>query len=110
MENAINTLSAEGKMLEAIDQYYAENCIFTESDGSSRQSKAEQIAHLTGFFGTLKSFDGAKLHGAATSENYGTSQWTFNMTSQDGTAIEWNEVLVRNWANGKVISETYYQM
>jgi len=31
------------------------------------------------------------------------------MTSQDGAKIEWNEVLVRNWADGKVISETYYQ-
>lgn len=109
LENAVNDFTRQGKMLDAINAFYAENCVFTESDGSSRQSRAAQIDHLTGFFATLKSFDGATLHGAATSDNYATSEWTFNMTSQDGTKIEWNEVLVRHWASGKVISETYYQ-
>jgi len=109
LEAAVNGLTHQGKMIDAINAYYADNCTFTESDGSSRQSKADQIAHLTGFFGTLKSFDGATLHGTATGENYATSEWTFNMTSQDGSKIEWNEVLVRSWSNGKVVSETYYQ-
>ncbi len=109
LEAAINEYTGKGAMLDAIAEHYADNCVFTESDGSSRQNKAEQIAHLTGFFATLKSFDGAKLHGSAIGDNYATSEWTFNMTAQDGSEIEWNEVLVRSWKDGKVIAETYYQ-
>jgi ketosteroid isomerase-like protein len=109
LEAAVNDLTRQGKMLDSINQYYADNCVFVESDGSSRQSKADQLAHLSGFFGTLKSFDGATLHGAATGDDYATSEWTFNMTSGDGSKIEWNEVLVRSWNNGKVVSESYYQ-
>lgn len=109
LEAQINDLTAQGKMLDAIDQFYCDHCTFTESDGSSRKSKAEQVAHLSGFFGTLESFDGAKMHGAATGENYATSEWTFNMTTKDGQKIEWNEVLVRSWKDGKVVAETYYQ-
>jgi ketosteroid isomerase-like protein len=109
LEAKVNELTGQGKMIDAINEYYADSCTFTESDGSSRQSKADQIAHLTGFFGTLKSFDGATLHGSATGDNYATSEWTFNMTAGDGSAIEWNEILVRSWDNGKVVSETYYQ-
>lgn len=110
LEFAVNDLTRQGKMLDAIEQYYADDCVFTESDGSSRQSKASQLEHLSGFFATLKSFDGAILRGAATGVDYATSEWTFNMTAGDGSAIEWNEVLVRNWSDGKVVSETYYQM
>ena len=109
LEAAVNELTGQGKMLDAIDQHYADNCTFTESDGSSRQTKAEQVAHLSGFFGTLKSFDGATLHGSATGDDYATSEWTFNMTAGDGSKIEWNEVLVRSWKDGKVVSESYYQ-
>lgn len=109
LEAAVNNLTRQGKMLDSIDQYYSDNCIFVESDGSSRKTKADQLAHLTGFFGTLKSFDGATLHGAATGKDYATSEWTFNMTAGDGAKIEWNEVLVRSWKDGKVVSEAYYQ-
>jgi len=109
LEAAVNDLTREGKMLDSIEQHYADNCKFIESDGSSRQSKAEQVAHLSGFFGTLKSFDGATLHGSAIGNDYATSEWTFNMTADDGSKIEWNEVLVRSWKDGKVVSEDYYQ-
>ena len=109
LENEINELTGQGKMLDAINAHYCDHCTFTESDGSARKNKAEQLAHLTGFFGTLESFDGAKMHGSAIGENYATSEWTFNMTAKDGTKIEWNEVLVRNYKDGKVTSETYYQ-
>ncbi len=109
LEAAVNSLTKEGKILDSIEQYYADNCVFIESDGSSRQSKAAQSEHLSGFFSSLKSFDGATLHGQAAGDNYSASEWTFNMTGGDGGKIEWNEVLVRTWENGKVTSEKYYQ-
>ena len=108
-EAAVNALTKEGKILDSIDQYYADNCVFIESDGSSRQSKAAQVDHLSGFFGSLTSFDGATLHGQAVGDNFSASEWIFNMTAGDGSKIEWNEVLVRTWANDKVVSEKYYQ-
>ncbi|MEP5295359.1 MAG: hypothetical protein ABJP90_16225 [Paracoccaceae bacterium] len=109
LETAVNGLTKEGKILDSIEQYYAEGCTFTESDGSSRNSKAEQTEFLGGFFSSLTSFDGATLHGEATGDDFSASEWTFNMTGGDGEKIEWNEVLVRTWADGKVSSEKYYQ-
>lgn len=109
LETAVNELTRQGKILESIDHYYADDCTFLESDGSSRQSKAEQAVHLGGFFSSLKSFDGATLHGQAIGDDYSASEWTFNMTAGDGEKIEWNEVLIRSWKDGKVTSEQYYQ-
>lgn len=109
LESAVNGLTKEGKILDSIEQFYADDCKFIETDGSGRQSKAEQAEFLAGFFSSLTSFDGATLHGEAVGDNFSASEWTFNMTAGDGSKIEWNEMLVRTWADGKVTSEKYYQ-
>lgn len=107
-ETASNALTAQGKILESIDKFYADDCVFIEPDGSRRDSRKDERAHLEKFFATLKSFDGATLHGQAVGDGVSMSEWTFKMTGGDGKAIVWHEVLARKWRNGKIISEKYY--
>ncbi len=54
LESAVNDLTRQGKIIDSIDQHYADECVFTESDGSARTSKREQRAHLQGFLKALK--------------------------------------------------------
>lgn len=108
LEAAVNDLTMQGKIIESIDQHYADNCVFTESDGSTRQSRQAEREHLVKFFDSLKSFDGAKLHGQSVGDDVSMSEWTFNMTGGDGNKIVWNEVLVRRWDDGKIVAEKYY--
>lgn len=110
LEAAVCELTRQGKILDSIDQYYADDCVFHESDGSSRGSKRAQRQHLETFFAGLKSFDGATLHGQSVGDNVSMSEWTFRMTGGDSKPIVWNEVLVRRWRDGKVVSEKYYTM
>ena len=42
-------------------------------------------------------------------DNVSMSEWTFKMTAGDGAPIVWNEVLVRAWRDGLIVSEKYYQ-
>ena len=108
LETDVNNLTKQGKIIDSIDKHYAENCVFTEVDGSGRQSKKEQREHLTSFFESLKSFDGATLHGQSVGDDVSMSEWTFNMTGGDGEKIVWNEVLVRRWDDDKIVAEKYY--
>lgn len=107
-ETASNALTAQGKILDSIDQFFADDCVFIEPDGSRRDSKAAQRAHLEGFFASLKGFEGATLHGQAVGDNFSASEWTFKMIAGDGSPIVWNETLVRKWRDGKIVSEKYY--
>lgn len=108
-ETASNALTKQGKIIDALDQFYADDCVFIEPDGSRRSSKKDQRAHLEGFFATLKSFEGATLHRQSVGDNVSMSEWTFKMTGGDGKPIVWNEVLVRGWKDGRIASEKYYQ-
>ncbi|MBX9738255.1 MAG: hypothetical protein K2X32_15150 [Phycisphaerales bacterium] len=103
----LNDMTRQGKILEALAQFYDEACTFQEGNQPGRIGRAAQHAHLSAFFATLKSFNGATLHTQTTGENSSIAEWTFDMTGPDGPIL-WNEILSRRWRNGKVISERYY--
>jgi ketosteroid isomerase-like protein len=109
LESELNDTVAKGQILEALSEFYADDCTFVEGDGSRRESKKAQHEHLSAFFATLKGFNGATLHGQSTGDDVSMSEWTFDMVGPDEESIVWNEVLVRRWRDGKVVSERFYQ-
>ncbi len=107
LDNQLNEMTAKGKILDALEQYYAESCTFQEGNEPPRVGREAQHNHLSGFFKTLKSFNGAMLHSQGIGNNVSITEWTFDMTGPDGPIL-WNEVLVRNWKDGKVVTERFY--
>jgi len=107
LDAQLNEMTRQGKILEALEKYYDDTCIFQEGNQPARKGRAAQHAHLSAFFKTLKSFNGATLHAQCLADGATISEWTFDMTGPQG-AIVWNEVLSRRWRDGKVISERFY--
>lgn len=109
LETELNQLTAKGQMLDALAKFYSEQCTFEEGDGSRRESRQAQHEHLSGFFASLQGLNSATLHASGVNGDVSLSEWTFDMTGGDGAPIVWNEVLVRRWSDGKVVSERFYQ-
>ncbi len=108
LDSQLNEMTRSGKILEALEQFYADNCSFQEGNSKEiRKGRQAQHDHLSAFFGTLKSFNGATLHSQGVGDGVTLTEWTFDMTGPDGPIL-WNEILVRNWADGKVVSERFY--
>ena len=55
----------------------------------------------------MKTVNALTLHGQSIGDGITMSEWTFNLTTNNGPIL-WNEVLRRRWQNGKVVSERYY--
>ena len=107
--NELDEMTGKGEILQALEAFYCENCVFTEvADGGSRDSRLAQHEHLSAFFSTLQGFNGATLHSSAVGDDVTHSEWTFDMVAGDGSSIIWNEVLVRRWRDGRVVEEKYY--
>lgn len=107
LEAELNTMTAQGKILDALEKFYDTTCTFQEGNQPARVGRAAQHAHLSAFFATLKAFNGATLRAQTVGGDVGIAEWTFDMTGPTGPIL-WNEVLVRRWRNGKVVSERYY--
>lgn len=107
LDTQLNEMTRQGKILDALEKFYDESCTFQEGNQPARKGRAAQHAHLSGFFKTLKSFNGATLHAQAVGDGVSIAEWKFDMTGPSGPIV-WNEILSRRWRNGKVISERYY--
>jgi hypothetical protein len=107
IDNKLNEVVKQGKMLEALTEFYDENCTFQEGNDTPRVGRQTQHDHLSNFFSTLKGFNGATLHNQGVGDDTTLTEWTFDMVGPDGPIV-WNEILRRQWKNGKVVSERFY--
>ncbi len=107
LETRLNATIASGKVLEALDEFFADDCIFQEGTAKPRVGKKNNREFLSGFLKSLKAFNFAKLHAQSVNGDVSFSEWTFDMVGPEGPIV-WNEVFKRQWRNGKVISERYY--
>lgn len=109
LDNQLNALNRQGKILDGLDRFYADDCTFQEGNEEPIRGKATQRDRLSKMFASLKGFNGATLHSQAVGDGLTMSEWTFDMTGGDGQSIIWNEVLVRHWHGGQVVRERFYQ-
>jgi len=107
IDSELNELTRQGQILEGLEKFYDENCSFQEGNGDARVGRKTQHEHLSNFFATLKEFTGATLHAQGVGDDTTLTEWTFRMVGPDGPIV-WNEVLRRQWRDGKVVSERYY--
>jgi hypothetical protein len=107
LETRLNTMITNGKVLEALNEFFDEDAVFQEGTAAKRVGKKVNYEFLSGFLKSLKAFNGAKLHRQAGGKDWTFSEWTFDMVGPEGPIV-WNEVIRREWKNGKVISERYY--
>lgn len=96
-EAASNVLTAQGKIIDLIDQVFADDCVFVGPDGSSRTSKKDQLA-------SLKGFESTTLHRQAIGDNFSASVRGAKMTAGDSMPMVGNETFERNWRDGKILS------
>jgi hypothetical protein len=108
LETKLNAMIASGKILDALEMFFADDAVFQEGNAEPRRGKAANREFLSGFLKSLRAFNGAHLHSQAVSGNVSLSEWTFDLVGTDGPMV-WNEVLCRRWRDGRVISERYYQ-
>lgn len=109
LDNRVNDLTLKGEILDALDSYYSDACTFQEGNEEPIEGKATQRARLSEMFASLKRFNGATLHSQTIGDGITMTEWTFDMTGGNDEAILWNEVLVRRWEGGEVVSERFYQ-
>ncbi|MGF1467369.1 MAG: nuclear transport factor 2 family protein [Sandaracinaceae bacterium] len=109
LEAQLNGRIQQGDVLGALAEHYAEDVQMRE--GSAKDATVGREANherLSGFLGGLKKFNSATLHSSAVGEGVTMSEWTFDMVGGDGTPIIWNEVIRRQWRDGLVVDERYY--
>jgi ketosteroid isomerase-like protein len=103
---ALITLVENGKMLDAMTTYYAENVAMQENVSAPTVGFAENYAREAAFYGSLKALK-FNLVSVVVEGDRAVINWVFDYTTADGKQYRMDEIAVQTWRNGKIVHERY---
>ncbi len=105
----IYDLVGQGKLLEAFDKYYAEDVVLTEPRGTW-EGKADCRAHEEEFLSMVKEVHGLDVKAVTSDEEAGVviHETAMDVTLQDGSRVNMEQVGVQRWENGQIVHERFY--
>jgi ketosteroid isomerase-like protein len=108
LERELNQALEDQKVLEAFERFYADDVVMQENSGQQCLGKAANRQRTIEWAGTVSEFHGARLIGSAVSGDRAYSEWEYDVTYKNGARYQMDEVSVRVWREGKVVSERFY--
>ncbi len=102
-------LISEGKTLEAIEKYYADNVQLQENNDAPRVGKTLALAHEKGNIERVKHFK-INVISSISDEKQGLvmGEMQIDIETLKGEHVQMNEAYVQKWADGKIIFERFY--
>jgi hypothetical protein len=99
-------LVQNGKMLEAISKYYADDVAMQENTAAPTVGFAENFARESAFYGSLESVS-FRLVSVLIEGDRAAINWIFDYTTGDGQQYRMDEIAIQTWRNGKIVHERY---
>ncbi|MFZ1700530.1 MAG: SnoaL-like domain-containing protein [Pyrinomonadaceae bacterium] len=102
-------LMKQGKMIEATEQFFAENAETIDFSGVVTRSREEMVEKMEGFLGSIAKVNGITFHNSAVNGKISFVEFTFDFDMADGSKVLWHEVIRSVWENGRIVSEQFFQ-
>jgi hypothetical protein len=112
LDQELNDMILQGKILEAFDKFYADDIVM-EEDGDERVGKEANREYEEGFVDALEEFHAAEIKSRAIDEenNATLSEWHNEMTLEGVGRVEQDQVSVRYWNDeGQITHEKFYKL
>lgn len=111
-DQKLNDMILQGKILEAFDEFYADDIVM-EEDGDERVGKEANREYEEQFVDALEEFHDAEIRSRAVDEdnNVTLSEWYNDMTLEGVGRVEQEQVSVRTWNDeGEITNEKFYKL
>jgi len=111
-DQALNHKILQGKILEAFDEFYADDIVM-EEDGEKREGKEANRKYEEQFVDALDEFHDADVvsRGVDAENGVTLSEWHNDMTLEGVGRVQQKQVSVRTWnENGKVTHEKFFKL
>ena len=109
--NDVLNLLAEGKFIEAMTEYLADDVKLYEGNNDPKVGKAFCIAEEQKLLSTVVDFGGYKvLSGPAVKGDTSFYEAVMEFKTNDGTEHRFEQVVRTKWENGKIVNERFYHV
>lgn len=108
LDRQLNDDVLSGKAMEAFEKYYDDDIVMQENSDEPRRGKAANRKAEEDFFASVEKWNSGACTASAVNGNVSFSEWEYDLTFKGGKRVKMNQVAVRHWKNGKIVSERFY--
>ncbi|MEM9361239.1 MAG: SnoaL-like domain-containing protein [Bacteroidota bacterium] len=107
--NEVVELLAEGKFIEAMENYLADDVQLFEGNNPAKVGKAFSLAEEQKLLDTVTAFHGYTVtSGPAVKGDTTFYEAIMEFDTNDGTQHRFEQVVRTQWKDGKIVNERYY--
>jgi hypothetical protein len=107
LDRELNDLVREGRFLDGLERFYAEDVAMQENGAAPTVGKAANRERERQFVESIAQFHEARLLGAAVQGDRSYSEWVLDVTLQSGVRLRLEQVAARQWRDGQVAQERF---
>ena len=100
-------LVEQGRIIEAIEEFYADDVVMQESNGTATAGKAANLERERAFFGSITDARTRALDVAVDGDRAAIN-WLFEYTGADGRRYRMDQVALQRWQDDRVVHERFY--
>ena len=108
LNEEVNQMILSGKALEAFEKFYSDDVEMQENSMPPFKGKEVNRKREIEFFSSLEQFHGAEVRAGAVGDDVSFGEWMFDVTFKGGKRTKMEQVTVRRWKDGKIVSERFY--
>lgn len=98
----------QGRMVEAIEEFYAESATMQENLEAPRSGRETLLAHERRTLAAFKEVAGRCIRPALVVGDYVVINWLFEFTGKDGAKRQLNELAYQRWQADLIVEERFY--
>ncbi len=108
LNTQMDDLVRKGQMVDAVEQFYAENAASADYGKVATASKQQMVEKMQGFLGAIAKVNEIRHLDSLVDGNKTASRFIFDFDMKDNSNIHWHEIIKRDWRDGKVVKEEYF--
>jgi hypothetical protein len=98
----------EGRYVEAIERFYAEEASMRENLGPARAGREALIAREKAVLGGLARMETHHVGPVLIDGDRVAINWVFEMTARDGSVRRLDELALQTWRDDRIVEEQFY--
>ena len=104
----INDKILNGKALEAFETYYADDIVMQENEEAPWEGKDFNRKREEAFFANITEFRHAEVLSFAVGDDVTMVEWHMDYTHKEWGDMNYKQVAVQRWKDGKIVHERFY--
>jgi hypothetical protein len=108
LDRELNEAVLQGRILEGFEQFYAPTVVMQENNLPATVGKEANRERERKFVESIEQFHHGALLGSAAHGDISFSEWLMDVTFKGGVRVKLEQVAVRRWQHGQVVSERFY--